>query len=46
MRRRLSLAIIPLLVWLAGRLYSNAVLRTGDRVSLLQALRAEPKSKN
>ncbi|MET3960224.1 ABC-2 type transport system permease protein [Marmoricola sp. OAE513] len=42
----LSLAVLPILVWLAGRLYSNAVLRTGDRVSLVAALRSEPKSKN
>ncbi|RNL64858.1 ABC transporter permease [Nocardioides marmoriginsengisoli] len=37
----LSLAIIPVLVWVAGRLYSNAVLQTGDRVKLLQAFRAD-----
>lgn len=36
----LSLAIIPILVWVAGRLYSNAVLQTGGRVKLVQALRA------
>ena len=35
----LSLAVIPLLVWGAGRIYSNAVLRTGARVSLREALR-------
>lgn len=35
----LSLAIIPVLVWLAGRLYNNAVLQTGGRVAFLQALR-------
>lgn len=35
----LSLAVVPALVWLAGRLYSNAVLQTGSRVKLLQALR-------
>ncbi|HWE88960.1 MAG TPA: ABC transporter permease [Pseudonocardiaceae bacterium] len=36
----LVLATIPLLVWLAGRIYRNAVLRTGARVRLSQALRA------
>ncbi len=36
----LSLALIPVLVWLAGRIYSNAVLRTGTRVKLTEALRA------
>lgn len=35
----LSLVLIPALVWLSGRIYSNAILRTGARVSLLQALR-------
>jgi ABC-2 type transport system permease protein len=34
----LSLAVIPLLVWGAGRIYSNAVLRTGARVRLRDAL--------
>jgi ABC-2 type transport system permease protein len=28
------------LVWLAGRVYSNAVLRTGSRVKIIDALRA------
>ena len=37
----LSLAVIPVLVWGAGRIYSNAVLRTGARVRLREALRAE-----
>jgi ABC-2 type transport system permease protein len=32
-------ATIPLLAGLAGRIYSNAVLRTGARVTLGQALR-------
>ena len=36
----LSLAVIPVLVWGAGRIYSNAVLRTGARVRLRDALRA------
>jgi len=36
----LSLALIPVLVWGAGRIYSNAVLRTGARVRLREALRA------
>lgn len=34
----LSLAVIPMLVWGAGRIYSNAVLRTGARVRLREAL--------
>jgi ABC-2 type transport system permease protein len=32
-------ALIPLLIWLAARIYRNAVLRTGARVKLSQALR-------
>lgn len=36
----LALAVIPALIWLAARIYRNAVLRTGARVSLRQALRA------
>lgn len=36
----LSLAMIPLLVWFAGRVYSNAVLRSGGRVKLRDALRS------
>jgi ABC-2 type transport system permease protein len=35
----LSLALVPALVWGAGRIYSNAVLRTGARVRLREALR-------
>ncbi|WP_251150497.1 ABC transporter permease [Cellulosimicrobium sp. Marseille-Q4280] len=35
----LSLALIPVLVWLAAKIYSNAVLRTGARVKLKDALR-------
>ncbi len=35
----LTLAVIPVLVWLAGKIYGNAVLRTGARVSLRAALR-------
>ena len=34
----LSVAIIPLLVWLAGRVYSRAVLRSGGRMKLRDAL--------
>ncbi len=34
----LSLALIPVLVWAAARIYSNAVLRTGARVRLRDAL--------
>jgi ABC-2 type transport system permease protein len=37
----ISLAVIPILVWGAGRIYSNAVLRTGARVRLREALRAK-----
>ena len=37
----LSLAVIPLLVWFAGRVYSNAVLHTGGRVRLTDALRRD-----
>jgi ABC-2 type transport system permease protein len=36
----LVLALIPALIWLASRIYRNAVLRTGARVKLSQALRA------
>lgn len=35
----LSLAVIPVLVGLAAKIYSNAVLRTGARVKLKDALR-------
>jgi ABC-2 type transport system permease protein len=38
----LSLAVIPVLVWLAGRIYSNAVLYAGGRVKLKDALRSSP----
>ncbi|MET0788671.1 MAG: ABC transporter permease [Cellulomonas sp.] len=34
----LSLALIPVLVWFAGRVYSNAVLRSGGRIKLKDAL--------
>jgi ABC-2 type transport system permease protein len=34
----LSLALIPVLVWLAGRIYSNAVVRSGGRIKLKDAL--------
>ncbi len=37
----LSLAVIPLLVWFAGRVYSNAVLHSGGRVRLKDALRKD-----
>jgi ABC-2 type transport system permease protein len=33
-------ALIPLLIWISARIYRNAVLRTGARVKLSQALRA------
>ncbi len=35
----LSLAVLPVLVWLAGTVYGNAVLRTGARIKLKDALR-------
>jgi ABC-2 type transport system permease protein len=36
----LTIALIGVLTWLAGRIYRNAVLRTGSRVRLRDALRA------
>lgn len=36
----LNVAVIPLLVWFAGRIYGNAVLRTGSRIKVKDALRA------
>jgi ABC-2 type transport system permease protein len=36
----LTVALIAALVWLCGRIYGNAVLRTGARVRLRDALRA------
>ena len=36
----LVLATIPALVWLSGRIYRNAVVRTGARVKLADALRS------
>jgi ABC-2 type transport system permease protein len=35
----LVVALIPLLVWLAGRIYANAVMRSGAKVKLRDALR-------
>lgn len=35
-----NIALVPLLVWLAGRIYSNAVLRSGARIKIKDALRA------
>jgi ABC-2 type transport system permease protein len=35
----ISIAVVPPLVWLSGRMYNNAVLRTGGRVGIRQALR-------
>lgn len=35
----LSVALIPLLVWFAGRVYSRGVLRSGGRMKLSEALR-------
>ncbi|WP_104477807.1 ABC transporter permease [Actinokineospora auranticolor] len=36
----LVLALIPALVWLSGRIYRNAVMRSGAKVKLVDALRA------
>jgi len=36
----LVVAMIPVLTWLSGRIYRNAVLRTGARVKLSEAWRA------
>lgn len=36
----LVLVLIPVLVWLSGRIYRNAVLRTGAKVKLREALTA------
>jgi ABC-2 type transport system permease protein len=36
----LVLLLIPVLVWLAGRIYANAVMRVGAKVKLRDALRA------
>lgn len=36
----LTVAVIPFLVWLSARIYRNAVMRTGARVQLRDALRA------
>jgi ABC-2 type transport system permease protein len=36
----LTAALIPALLWLAGRIYRNGVLRTGARVKLSEALKA------
>lgn len=36
----LVMALIPALIWIAARIYRNAVLRTGARVRLRTALRA------
>jgi ABC-2 type transport system permease protein len=35
----LVLVLIPMLIWLSARIYRNAVLRTGAKVKLSQALR-------
>ncbi|MCL1899295.1 MAG: ABC transporter permease [Promicromonosporaceae bacterium] len=35
----ISIATIPVLVWFAGRIYGNAVLRTGARIKLADALK-------
>lgn len=37
----LSVALVPVLVWLAGRIYSGAVLHTGGRMRLRQAIGAD-----
>lgn len=35
----INLAILPLLVWLGGRLYRRGILATGGRLKILEALR-------
>ncbi|GGS15134.1 ABC transporter permease [Actinokineospora fastidiosa] len=35
----LTIALIPALVWLSGRVYRNAVMRSGARVKLMDALK-------
>jgi ABC-2 type transport system permease protein len=35
----LVVALIPVLVWLAGRIYANAVMRSGGKVKLRDAMR-------
>ncbi|WP_236121311.1 ABC transporter permease [Cellulomonas palmilytica] len=35
----LSIAVIPVLVWLAGRIYSGAILHSGSRMKIRDALR-------
>ncbi|MGY4643178.1 ABC transporter permease [Cellulomonas sp. URHB0016] len=40
----LCLALIPVLVWFAGRVYSNAVLHSGGRVRLKDALQGTQES--
>ncbi|MGH3466435.1 MAG: ABC transporter permease [Thermocrispum sp.] len=37
----LTLATVALFTWLGGRVYANAVLRTGSRMKLTDALRAQ-----
>ncbi|MBA2388364.1 MAG: ABC transporter permease [Acidimicrobiia bacterium] len=36
----LALAMIPLLIWVSGRVYRNAIMRTGSRMKLRDAFRA------
>ena len=35
----LSIALVPVLVWLAGRIYSGAILHSGSRMKIRDALR-------
>jgi ABC-2 type transport system permease protein len=35
----LVIVLIPLLVWLAGRIYANAVMRSGAKVKLRDAMK-------
>lgn len=35
----LSIALVPVLVWLAGRIYSGAILHSGSRMKIREALR-------
>jgi ABC-2 type transport system permease protein len=36
----LVVALIPVLIWFAGRIYRNAVLRTGAKAKLRDALKS------
>ena len=36
----LNILLIPVLIWLASKIYSNAILRTGARIKLSEALKS------